>query len=152
MKTEATVRRSSSKWVVLKSRNIHRKTPELESLFNKAAGLKVIIEFKVNPVIVVKFLWTALAYRKSGTQDPVPRALHLRPWSHRQDSGPRTLTWDPEPGTDKQDLELGTFTRDLIPGTVYVRSYSWNKYVGPLRQPIFFIRGRCFLYCFIFNL
>ena len=37
--TEAFVRRYSSKWVFLKIRNIHKKTPVLESNFDKIASL-----------------------------------------------------------------------------------------------------------------
>ena len=40
VKTEAAVSRCLSKWLVSKIRNIYKKTPVLESLFNKVSGLE----------------------------------------------------------------------------------------------------------------
>ena len=62
---KAAVRRCSSQFVFLEFRNIRRKTPVLESLFNKVAGLKACNFTKkqaltqVFPVNIAKFLRAA---------------------------------------------------------------------------------------------
>ena len=60
-------------------RNIHRKTPALESPLNKVAGLqawnfiKKRLQYRCVRVNIMKFLRTAfLTYRKSGTRDSGP--------------------------------------------------------------------------------
>ena len=43
--------------------NIHRKTPVLESLFNKVAGLKMRLQHKHFSVNIAKFFRTAFFYK-----------------------------------------------------------------------------------------
>ena len=150
-------------------RNIHRKTPALESPLNKVAGLqawnfiKKRLQYRCVRVNIMKFLRTAfLTYRKSGTRDSGPG-------THTWDSRSRTFhlrsrTRDPSAGTGIRDpyLETGTYKWD--PGPLLEILYL-GPYLGPyMWDPIhrinkwdqcktihFFIRVLCFLHCFIFN-
>ena len=38
-----------------------------------------------------------------GIRDPPPETLHQRPGTHTWDTGLRTFTWDPRPGTETRD-------------------------------------------------
>ena len=64
---EAVVRK-----VFLKFRNVHRKTPKLESLFNKVAGLR--LQHRCFPLNIVQFLRAAFFYRTP----PVAASVMIR--------------------------------------------------------------------------